>query len=390
MAFDFVVDRIESHRMYPNLAQWSAQPYTPEWRQFGQHYPNVVPLRLQEYCDQHQYPLQFDTKTGCFYPVALEFFNFDIDYFSLLSAERLDQLRSQHLRILFYYHEGDNPYRIRDRLDQLCQQHQLPLDCYRFVSGNTAADCIDRFVWFSDFELWFWQRNRHHAPIVPHSQPRPREFTVLNRTHKSWRATIMTDMFRSDILNNSFWSYGAGAVLDDSDNPIEVDALSPALRWKIQKFLATTPIRCDKLNESEQNDHSLSVPEHFKDSYCNIVIETHWDADQSGGAFITEKTFKPIKNAQLFVVAGAVGSLAALKNLGYRTFDSVINCDYDLETNNTLRWQRLKETIVTIQKNLPDIYQQCRADIEHNQQLFCSSKYDRLNILQQKLLNESC
>lgn len=393
MAFNFVIDRISKDKMYPNLAQWEAIPYTPEWRQFGQHYPNVVPLRLEEYCTQHGYPLHYNNRSADlsntkFYPIALEFFNFDIDYFGLITLERLSQIRTGEMRVLFYYHEGDNPQRIKDRLDQLCDQHNLPCNCYRFVSGNTAADSIPGFVWFSDFELWFWQRNRHHAPVTAHTNERKKEFTVLNRTHKTWRATIMADMFRKDILNNSYWSYGTGRELDDSENPIEVDTISPKLRWHRQKFIAGTPIYCDSLDFNEQNNHSMSVEDHFKNAYCNIVVETHWDADQSGGAFITEKTFKPIKNGQLFVVAGAVGGLSALRKLGYRTFDSVIDNSYDFETNNTQRWLKLRDTLLTIQKNLPDIYKQCLDDIQHNQQLFCANKSDRLNILHQRLTHE--
>ena len=390
MAFDFVVDRTAKDKMYPNLARWDAEPYTPQWRQFGQHYPNVVPLRLQEYCAQHQYPLTFgpDASTQCFYPIALEFFNFEIDYFELMPAHRLSQVRESAMRVLFYYHEGDNPQRIKDRLDQLCEQHRLPQNCYCFISGNTAADSIPNFIWFSDFELWFWQRNRHNYPVEIHSGHRAKDFTVLNRTHKSWRATIMADMFRKDILNNSYWSYGPAHSIDDSDNPIEIDSLSVNLRWHRHKFLAGAPMYCDRFDFDQQNDHSLSVEDHFKNSYCNIVIETHWDADQSNGAFITEKTFKPIKNGQLFLIAGAAGSLAALRKLGYRTFDNVFDCEYDLETNNTLRWVKLRETIQKVQKNLHDIYQQCLADIKHNQQLFCANKFDRLNILHQRLSHE--
>jgi hypothetical protein len=40
-----------------------------------------------------------------------------------------------------------------------------------------------------------------------------------------------------------------------------------------------------------------------------LCLETHFDADQSGGAFLTEKTFKPIKHGQMFFVAGPAGSL---------------------------------------------------------------------------------
>jgi hypothetical protein len=48
------------------------------------------------------------------------------------------------------------------------------------------------------------------------------------------------------------------------------------------------------------------------------VFETHFDADQSGGAFLTEKTFKPIKHGQLFFIAGLLAVYKVLRDQGYR------------------------------------------------------------------------
>jgi hypothetical protein len=123
------------------------------------------------------------------------------------------------------------------------------------------------------------------------------------------------------------------------------------------------------------------VAEHFDNSYCNIAIETQFDLDQSGGTILTEKTFKPIKHGQLFVIAGPVGSLAELRRLGYRTFDHVFDNSYDTEPNHTRRWEKLFDLLKTIKDNLPDIYCQCHSDIIHNQQLFLNNKEDRLNNL---------
>jgi hypothetical protein len=117
-------------------------------------------------------------------------------------------------------------------------------------------------------------------------------------------------------------------------------------------------------------------------------METHFDADQSGGAFLTEKTFKPIKHGQMFFVAGPAGSLQVLRDLGYRVFDSVLNNSYDLETDATQRWMALTRSIYFAQSELPDLFEQCRSDIEHNQQLFQAVKTERLNTLI-KEINES-
>jgi len=136
------VDRVIQDKAYPALAVWSAEPYTLRWRQFAHHWPNTVPVELLEHCRTHG--VEFDLSTvenspGGYYPIGLGFFNFDVDYFGLMPSQVRSQLHTGELTVLFYYHEGDNPARIKSRLDRLCQIHELPLNCYRFVSGNTAA-----------------------------------------------------------------------------------------------------------------------------------------------------------------------------------------------------------------------------------------------------------
>jgi hypothetical protein len=391
LKFNFVADSILGNKAYPAMAKWQARPYTPEWRQFVHHWPNTVPCELHEHCATHDvdYSLESISKlstSNAFYSVGLGFFNFDIDYFSLMSHEVLSKLNNKEITVLFYYHEGDNPYRIKKRLDYLCQQHNLPANCYKFVSGNTAADDIRRFAWFPDHELLYWHRNQKILPTSIHLNPRSYRFTILNRTHKWWRATVMTDLQRAGILDHSQWSYNTDLTVGDDleDNPIEIDTLN--LRDHVHQFIANGPYVCDDLTADQHNDHHLHVPEHFTQSYCHVVIETHFDADQSGGAFLTEKTFKPIKHGQPFVIVGAPGSLSALRKLGYRTFDHAIDNSYDLETNNTRRWQKIRNTIDKInQQNLNDWFASCLDDVCYNQQLFLRAKKDRLNMLFNKL-----
>ena len=220
------------------------------------------------------------------------------------------------------------------------------------------------------------------APIELHMRPRPYTFVALSRTHKWWRAAVMADLLQSNMLSQSLWSYNTGLPLGDdpADNPIEhlpnVD---------VDVFMQNGPYRCDTLTVDEHNDHALVVPEHYTDAYFNVVIETHFDADGSGGAFLTEKTFKPIKNAQPFVLIAPPGSLECLRELGYRTFDHVLDNTYDLEINNTQRWLKVKHTLQQIQQDPHGIFLQCQEDLVYNQRLFQSTKLDRLNTLFRKL-----
>lgn len=385
---NLVADRTIKGRIYPALTKHEGRPYTQSWREFGQHWPYTTPLRIEEYCKQHGvevnvFDISCDLPENTYYPICLGFFDFGIDYFELLPAAVAAALVGRRLRVLFMYHEGDNPRHIKNRLDTLLEQHNLPKDCYVFISANTAADSLPGFVTFHDFELWYYQRNLDTAPLAIHTMSRERDFTALVRLHKSWRAAAVADLNRQHILDNSYWSYCEAGELDN-DCPIEIDMIAQ-LRWATQNFLKSAPYVSDELNQAERNDHSVTEPKYFVNSYCNIVLESQFDVDQSNGAFITEKTFKPIKHGQLFFIAGGTGSLQALRDLGYRVFDGILDNRYDLEYNHTVRWIKLTEAIKQAQSNLPELYTKALADIEYNQQLFVANKAQRLNTLIEKI-----
>jgi hypothetical protein len=386
LSFNFVVDRMVHDKIYPHLTQWSAEPYTPEWRQFGSKWPYTTPLRIQEYCKLHEVPINTysveDFPDGSFYPVAVGFFDFTIDYFDLLPPAVRAAVASKRLKILFFYHEGDNPYRIKERLDALALAHTLDLTCYVFVSSNSAAQSIPGFVAFQDSELWYYQRNHDNLPLQIHREPRERDFTALARTHKWWRAIALTDLHTQGLLDNSYWSYCETATdTNVEDCPIEVDYLK--LKEHTLAFVAGGPYISDELTQDERNDHSLNPePKYFMGSYCNIVLESQFDYDQSGGILLSEKTFKPIKHGQMFFVAGGQGSLQVLRDMGYRTFDSVLDNRYDREPDNTMRWIKLSEAIAQAHaQGLSKLFEQCREDIEYNQHLFMQIKTPRLNTL---------
>lgn len=397
MALNLVVDRVVRGKIYPSLAKFQAEPFTKAWREFGNHWPNTIPLRLQEYCEGHGIAINiFDWHQpwprDIYYPIALSWFDFSLNYLDLVPPQVCDAVKHSKLRLLFYYHEGDNPVRIQQRLDHCVQALNWPKDCYVFVSSNSAADALDRCVSFQDSELWYWHRNQYCTPVEIHHRPRSRNFTVLNRLHKWWRAAAMANLQQHGILDQSYWSYCEPKTDHDSidDCAIELDAV-PNLRSLVDKFLQGAPYFADSLSQDQRNDHHLLVEHYYHDAYCNIVMETMFDWDQSGGVLLSEKTFKPIKHGQMFFIAGGAGSLEVLRSLGYRTFDSVLDTSYDTETNNTRRWIKLREAIVAVsQQDMHSLYIRARSDIEHNQKLFVSSKHKSVSTLLEKLHVKSC
>ncbi len=380
---DFCFDDLGQYGIgYPNLAQSNLGP-----DDFDNTWPRVLPLRLLMYLRRYSIDFRVHQVESAphrsWYPVALAWHDFECDYFGLMSSHVHQLLRAKHMRVLFYYHEGDHPSRIQNRLDQLCQQHDLPLDCYVFVSANSAAKQLPRCRYFNDHEYFFSYINRYQSADAASDAPRASEFTALNRIHKWWRASVMSDLHHHGVLDRSLWSYNTTCTINDPeiDNPLELDSQSAWREW-LRKFLASGPYICDTPNDSAHNDHRRINTDLYVNSYCHLVIETLFDVDGSGGAFLTEKTFKCIKYGQPFVMIGPVGSLEVLRAQGYRVFDHAIDNSYDKIEDNTQRWFAVKRAIQQIQQQ--DMYQwylRCLDNVRHNQQVFDSMSHGSLQKL---------
>jgi hypothetical protein len=390
----FCIDHTVDGKPYPNLAKWTAKPYTSEWRQFSVNWPFSEPVHFFEYLDRCkiEYELvdctQADRRT--LYPISVSYFDFGVNWFEIMPTEIVEKLRSNSLTVWFFYSEGDNPERIRKHLDQQAQAYHIDPKLILFTSANSSAGSIPGFTHFVDDECLYQIRNEC-VPLSYHTRSRQKKFTMLVRTHKWWRATTMARFWQKGLHKHSYFSYTHDLAVNENedDNPIEVD-LFDNLRYVTYNFLKTCPFHADDLDSCTHNLYSTTVKEHFTDSYINVVIETHMDVDQSNGVFLTEKTFKPIKHCQPFVIVGAAGSIQQLRDMGYRTFDHVINHSYDKIKNTTDRWNAVCKEIERLSMcDLHSIYAQCHDDLTWNQELFMRPKNDRLSILLNNI-QQSC
>jgi hypothetical protein len=382
---NFCYDELSTPNIgYPNLATLKAVPYTPSWRKFDSQWPYTVPLRLLYYFHCYKIPynvhLVSSAPQGSVYPISIGWFDFQCDYFSLIPVNTLKKIKDKEIHVLFYYHEGDNPTRITQRLDNLCHRHNIDIKCYTFISANSAAE-----NYFSDHEFFFRYINRDQVAVPITTEKRQYTFTALCRTHKWWRATCLADLERKGLLENSLWSYNTKCVIDDNfdDNPIQIDHIE--IRNELDFFINNGPYSCDDQSEKEHNDHHIVNASLYTQSYIHIILETHFDADQSGGTFLTEKTWKAIKFGQPFIIVGPPNSLATLRERGYKTFDHCINNKYDSIQDNTNRWMAIVDTLTQLNSNPELIYQQCIEDVRHNQRLFLSTGHEELNRIIGKL-----
>jgi hypothetical protein len=85
---------------------------------------------------------------------------------------------------------------------------------------------------------------------------------------------------------------------------------------------------------------------------------------------ITEKTFKAIALEMPFVLVAPAGSLAYMREYGFKTFAGIFDESYDTETDDIRRIERVTQLLKDLDDLSPaerlKIHQQCLPIVEHN------------------------
>ena len=395
----WLFDKRNEHGFLPNLIKdETLQPNTKKWWDLCIQPPYSYEFRFLKYCRLdgiiQNCSLVSDYITGsqsAYYPINLNFFDPNIDYIDLMEPYSKQRLIQGDFRLLFYYSEGDNPNpEINDTIDKLCAKHNISKNAIKFVIANYKLKNTDPFVYFPDDEVYY--RYLHvieNKYVKKHNlNQRKKKFTCLIRADKLWRKIYASYIVQMNMVNQGFFSYTGykydtnhkglddASLWQDYDNTLQQDMLS---------FEMQMPFNCDQLTDQEHNNHKLIHEEYFNQAYFNYVVETHFDNDT---IFLTEKTFNPILNLQPFVIVGNPGSLRLLKDLGYKTFDTVIKEEYDNIINHKDRMSQILKISFDLtnlsHKHHMRIQQIISQSLQHNQKLFLSPKVNRIN----KLLNE--
>jgi cyclophilin family peptidyl-prolyl cis-trans isomerase len=382
----------------------------------GKPMPNGIPLeqhhliksqdgrrldypRIVYYLHQCGIPQQIvataDAPAGAWYPVVLGWFDFSQDYIAMISPAAHTRIQQQQMRLVFTYHEGDNPTQIRLRINQLCTDHAIDPEQVWLISGNTSADSVPGCVYWPELEFMYWRSVDRSAGAQFHERPRSRAFTGLCRIDKLWRKVFMSELWADNLHHRGYFSYTQHQLGSD-DNFFNCALNNTYLARKqhqVNQFIKAGPFVVDDLNSAAHNNYAANMTDLYEDSYFNIVLETMIEIDNSGGQFITEKTFKPIFNNQFFVVVGSQNHLAHLRELGYQSFGRVIDEHYDSIENNQERFESvLKLTKDLSSKSLVelhDIYQQLQPEIQHNHQVFMAGMAHRLQAVVDRINRKS-
>ena len=384
----------------PNLVKdMSLKPGSDEWWDLCIKAPYSYEFRFLKYCALEKIPQSVacvnDIWEGpAYYPVNLNFYDPEIDYFSLMEPTSLEKLKQGQFKFLFYYSEGDDPQmEINAHLDAMLKKHGVSKENVVFITANWNIDGIHPFIYFPDDELYYRLLHINRKDWVTHvnAGERPYKFTCLNRADKTWRRIYASSLHALGLLSEAQFSYTGYKYETPSKNEEDLDGWleNSIVENQLEiysSFSMQIPFKCDTLTDAQHNDHNLIYAKHHIDSYWNFVVETHFDQDT---CFLTEKTFKCILNLQPFIIIGNPGSLKLLHHLGYKTFPDIINENYDNEYDY---YDRMNDVIqlsysiaVREHKDQRHMMKLMAPTLEYNQNRFLAPKTGRIMNLLNKL-----
>lgn len=117
-------------------------------------------------------------------------------------------------------------------------------------------------------------------------------------------------------------------------------------------------------------DLSINQPA-YQQAYINIVTETTCKFQM-----LSEKTFKPIRAGQLFILLAPAGSIQFLRDIGIDTFDDIIDHSYDTVEDIRVRIELLVTEISRLNLlQLDSIYSIIKPRLIQNAEFLNSDKF---------------
>ena len=197
---------------------------------------------------------------------------------------------------------------------------------------------------------------------------KPYHFDCLLGAKRSHRDYIMAKMQDKGLLSTSIVTYRDifhGVQYKDPRLDITVYDILDG-RMLAYPYISENLDPNWEVQPNMDNTVSYLVPwKIYQQTRYSIVAETHY----TDVFFLTEKTTKPLLAKRLFVVFSSAGYLKNLRQLGFKTFNSVIDESYDEMTDPLARFAaafRQVEYLTT--QNYKEIMDKIKDITEHNYQ----------------------
>ncbi len=219
-----------------------------------------------------------------------------------------------------------------------------------------------------------------------------KKFLCFNRKFRPHRAMLVALMESRGLLGEGFLSISPEDFGKTWEDFYHISQRSQHVSTIIKQTLAENRnkifnIGSLHLDMDDLSYHDLSiilqtnlkqVAHFYEKTYFSLVTETNYHKHIDPGRFLTEKIFKPIFFKHPFVLVTRPHTLKILKKLGYKTFEGIINEEYDQIEDDNDRMLAIVEEVDRLCNltgaDLTDFLSEARKICNYNFQLLCMKR----------------
>ena len=222
----------------------------------------------------------------------------------------------------------------------------LPKHSVCIVSGNLNAsqqytkwcqqNSKEELIEFLEGIEWDGKTsNSSKSPVTIKDYSLP--FNSLNRAHRNHRTEHL--YFLAENKLQGLVSGGAWFATHPIDTPIYQTVEYNHYKTVLVSNYPKTIDVVDLVNTVPNLINNLEI---YENSQLTVVTESHFD--QTGGLFITEKTFRPLLVGHPFMILGQKGTLEKLRSWGFETDFDGIDQSYDLVEDDQERFLQFHQS----------------------------------------------
>jgi hypothetical protein len=229
--------------------------------------------------------------------------------------------------------------RLTDQLDHTCMM-------YRHYN-------IERYVGRNQFVT----TAGNHKPFL---------FDCLLGARRPHRDYVMLALTKTGLLDKSVVTYRAGfpgEVTNEQTKQFADLFSGTQLNWP---YISPNLDPDWEVSAEVTNQMSCVSPDKiFQNTHYSIICETLGTGDDF---FLSEKTIKAMFARRLFVVFGPRYFLRHLREIGFETFDTIIDESYDNEPCDDVRFQKAMLQVLNLAYflNPESVYQLAEANVDNN------------------------
>jgi hypothetical protein len=301
--------------------------------------------------------------------------------------EKIQTLINRDDLIVFFDNAAEGSWTLISQLQALGLK-DLALNKKLFLIGGGDIESSYVHVQFEHFlsSILRYEENNQATTYIDKifkKTAKPYKFLFLNGRARPHRKYLFERFKEQSLLDQSIWTMLDSRPSISRHFKLEKDgvnlmATTSPLKWLSEEYEYRTyrsneivpgpPERTFIKHELFKNEWGeiYLEPAPYIDTYFSLVTETVFEYPYS---FRTEKIAKPLAIGHPFIVAANTGFYRDLRNLGFQTFNNVIDESFDLLENHQDRMNRIYEIVKDLcQQDLQSFLEECYNICKYNQQ----------------------